>query len=747
MPEPWEKYATDQPVDDEAWRKYADVTDDSFISPDVDEAIKTVGGASIAPFMGVAGVLSGMGKKVGEEIPIVGPLAKKAGAGVRAIYETITDPNKRAEEILKTYGQIREAQDKESADYKKKYPIASTAQEMAGGFLLPAPFALPKAAATAGTAIKALRGGADIASKAAQSAAVTAADLQLRGASDQQTKDTALMTAGLTGAVSTVPSLLKGAMHGYGRIMGGVKPEAVKKYMARPNEIRAADEEKIYREFEADVNKQRDWVSEGKAIEQEAKISERELNRELREDIRAAQSRLSGERSALKEDLRAQAYRVPDEAVNDAMMKIKAIQENVSKQSGKAFDVLIESGAEIPLSRAKATATNALNEAKVMGVDPINTQGYDDLVRIREYLGQIESKTVSADDAKKIIQNVDEIASDIFARKYGARVAGQKSVSYVSPSEKAILDVRKAINDELYAIPKYAEAMAPVRESMGTLDKLDRLFGKKEKQLRAKLGSKEYEPVKESLEGIGVDTSSLGPYYQAKETLRKPSMFEEQVAKLPAFEDVQKAQRAQVEGSQAAAQKTAEAGMERADRQLYGDLLPAGDTQALLARYRQAKPNFAAKEDVRIIEELTGKPYGQQLDDLAVKEAFERPYVKGSRNVNVGAFSLAALAKALGAKVESLPVVGGIGSVVGASADIIGPKVYRAMIDATINPQFQKYANAINEAAKRGPQALAVAGYTIANNDDEFKKYLQQGVMSDENQRPYSGPVGSFRPE
>jgi hypothetical protein len=139
--------------------------------------------------------------------------------------------------------------------------------------------------------------------------------------------------------------------------------------------------------------------------------------------------------------------------------------------------------------------------------------------------------------------------------------------------------------------------------------------------------------------------------------------------------------------------------------------------------------------------------FTQSAKDLTNQRNMSSSFTRGSRNVNLGAMSLAGAGNMLGAGMERIPGLITAGALLGGVSDIIGPSIVRRMSDIIDSPAGQRFAQIYREAAKRGPQAIAMTHAMLMKKDPEyqalmdedFKKKMSEGGDSSARSEPEAG--------
>ena len=118
--------------------------------------------------------------------------------------------------------------------------------------------------------------------------------------------------------------------------------------------------------------------------------------------------------------------------------------------------------------------------------------------------------------------------------------------------------------------------------------------------------------------------------------------------------------------------------------------------------------------------------FTQSALDLANQRNMSSSFTRGSRNVNLGAMSVAGAGNMLGAGMERMPGLATAGAILGGVSDILGPTIVRKMSDVIDSPAGQRFAQIYREAAKRGPQAIAMTHAMLMKKDPEYQELMKK---------------------
>lgn len=144
--------------------------------------------------------------------------------------------------------------------------------------------------------------------------------------------------------------------------------------------------------------------------------------------------------------------------------------------------------------------------------------------------------------------------------------------------------------------------------------------------------------------------------------------------------------------------------------------------EQMLRRVMQGKDRYTEKA-LQNFDRTAGTGFTKELKDAAVKQALGAGTTNGSRNTLMGA--LAGSSASTVASGAPSPVIVALGAALGYAGDKLTRPVYKAMLDATSSPAFQKFATPFQKAAERGPAAVSVLHHTLLKNDPEYAALWQ----------------------
>lgn len=631
--------------------------------------------------------LKGFGSYTAGSIPVLGPAVEKAAAGTAALF---SGPEATKVPYANPYETFKGAHRQEREQYEAEHPTWA----MGGALLGTAPLPVGpqwKAAEGMGALAKTGIAAANVASRTGTTAAQVATDALIEGKDPiEEGKKAGFGQL----AMETAIGAIKGSAKVGARLMTGVRPETVAKYKARAPQINAADEEKIVNEVTA--------------------AQQKHFGEPVDDAVRAAQQAADDRRMAEMIELnRLEKVAPPAQMAPGIVDSLKAARKTVSEASSAGFKALEEANTPVNIAPWKTHIGERMNSLAIRGqVPPANRAEHEELGKWLEYLEGFENDELMPKDAKKFIQALDRAEEQAYA-------AAQQAGGYVSKQDRALMDLRRDISNDLKArFPEYQSAMAIASTEEKAIEKVQKLIGKEERDIARKLPNLD-QYQREALEGL-----QPGSTQQLSELDRAREILNDRLRRKAHFEGLPE--------SQAATEAAQSVQDLRAWNEPVKHLGKTQGAQSALRRIQsEVRPDLANKEALGILGEASGKDFLQSAEDLAVKRAFEQGFSRGSRNVNLGAFSvsgaLGTAAKALGGSEATASGIGkAVGAVLGASADLVGPRVFKKWLDFSMQPGFQKYANVLNDAAQRGPKAVAVAHYILMKNDPNYAAIMQE---------------------
>jgi len=638
--------------------------------------------------------------KAARSVPIFGELAAKGADYLIAAV----DPNRNVD-------QVRAERLSKEQTYDSRFPKMSTVAGIAGaaapivppiGILKAEPF-IGEIATQSPKIAKFLTGAAETAGIATREGLIAKGDAELRGLDgDKIGQSTAKTAAEIVAASKILPPIGRGFAK-YG--LGVRDPERIaEQYVLRKPMVNAANEENLVDQVVASSDR---FNSANKKADEAVDIARKEY-------------------AAAKEALRAEikGTRPPETLANDVIASVDKLADRVSEGSSKAFDILAQSNVEIPLPKIKAFLTSKLNRYKFNNTHLPEAQADAAVLQQwRQFFDDVGDKTARPEDMKQIIQYIDQKTKPIYAKRVDERTL----------AERDILDFRKYLDSFLKEdVPGYADAMKSVATDAKLLSESRKMFDGELRTDRTleRIGKpfkeKELKVLKDLSSATGTDlVTPMQEYMSAQRSTSGPS-FSQKAESLPEF--------GQMKNIEAARDMLSE-------KTQFAKRFSRENAQSQLKRMRSSTQDpIMLRRDLEELSKQTGVDFIQLNKDLAMKEAFERGFANGSSNVNLQAISAQALASALFKGAEKLPLVGAaLGAVGGKVIDKSGPAIYKAYLDLSMTPLYQKSAAAILKAAEKGPQISAQIQKRELENNPEFRDavvaHLQGQAESDKQQK------------
>lgn len=330
---------------------------------------------------------------------------------------------------------------------------------------------------------------------------------------------------------------------------------------------------------------------------------------------------------------------------------------------------------------------------------------------------------IAGRDVKRIIQQLDQESSAAYAT-YGTRGAA-----------KQIKGVRNEFDPFLKSIPEYADAMVPTAAQAKLVSGLTRVFGTPEKARMAllKVADPEKGPtilnyVQELDKNNGTNISAgLKEYMDAQQVLRDPEarIAHKSAALDPYDQSIGNANAAR-DVTQIGVKDARQAVLDARDNASQFNRLAPGSTENTIKSVARDKNIEAQKQ----ITGLMGDDALQNIKDWHNAQGFIRDTTAGSRKTQLMSHIGKAVGAGTGAMVGGLPgtVIGGFvgdsaGAMLGAGMDKYGGKIWQHVLNGSLNAT--PYAKTLVDAAKRGPQALAVTHYMLSQQDPTYRQTIK----------------------
>jgi len=482
--------------------------------------------------------------------------------------------------------------------------------------------------------------------------------------------------------------------------------------------LNAADRVQVKEQVDQVITSIHENVKNKKIGYEEAKITLKELGMAIKagktekhdyvkQQLKMAQERLAGEFMQAEAALAAKP--APLRLQPDIDDSIQELKRRVSEGSRKAFEGLrdqpvtvnkIDKALRRKVKELGGRGSAAAQQAQVV------IQRYKDLIRSKATMVGDEMN-ISASEIKRIIQDIDTDVSSWNA------AAG----SFDDAFNKSLKELRGNLSSRLKdQFPTYKIQMERVAEDAGLLSKVSKEFGdesralsrlsniakpiaKPQREMLAKLGAKTGKdftsPIEEYIQTQRTLKSrirkedirkGLRPYAEvqkikAQEALikrqRKPKVLQEQLRASKQFEATQKAMRGYVKADELKKRFTG-----------WTTTSSEGRIKAIMGG------QIEVRKRLKELGKMSSKDFEKMVDDLRVKEAFDKDITRGSKNVNL--WQMLGYGLTGGAFGGAPGVI--FGGLFGAAVDKYGPKMAQKILIATSKIKKRPTVKALRSA-------------------------------------------------
>jgi len=720
-------------------------------------------------------LVSGTG--IGEALPVIGDPIRRAGTAVGSAVGAGIESLGSDQSYSDLY---KQRQDRAEAEHQKDLaidragPVGSLVKTAGAGLAIPMPKAamteryIPEMASKAGQFGKWLAGTGE---RAAYQGGISGADTLSRGGSTDEALDSAKWVAMLSGGFDAAPKIAEGVGKTYSKVVAQIPGKDLAYYRANRPNVQSIDPQASYEEMSAagrEMKKKGELVGEQAGRGEAEAIRQAEAETSLKRNQYAAtaareRSEGMGQARELKEGVAKSEAQDLAESENVrrtlgegiAGLPFKA-RKAISESSQEATRLAEESGKEVKIAPYKAIATRELNKLKASAADKGGAQAK----AVQEWLDRLnglEVKVLPVAKFRLLTQGLD----DMIEGYYALAEKGQR----IGPGGRALMGVRKAQSEKMKKIiPGYRDQMdktsglvrplkefenhfstdpdamyritndihSPGRENrLGALEAADTAFdgGLKPSldELKA-IRSRDYSPQLEQAKSIE------GRDYEGNYEL--PNLFVEAEKGRKIGEASEKFRPEYARGKDIA--------------DLSKGLGKDENARAFMEKYGRKPEQFNdRRKQMEAIALEEGKPinyYTEKARNAYVKRAMTGGQIQGSRLTKLGAEAGGALAEASGMHSGS-KIMAFLGSSAGAISDVVGKDVVRKLVDAIDSPRGQRFAQIYREAAKRGPQAIAMTHAMLMKKDPEyqammdenFKKKMSEGGDPSARSEPEAG--------
>lgn len=492
---------------------------------------------------------------------------------------------------------------------------------------------------------------------------------------------------GIGGTISGAFALPGAAKSGAKKLLSsktGVSEKTIDDYLARSQEINAAPSmEALHDKVYEAVKKLADDVDAKKLTVEQAKAAF--------DDVRSAiQLNLKEQRFDAKDALR-ESERVLDAAVaraqqttaSDIVRAAESLKGQV-QQGSKAARETIPQETRVDLNTVYKNIYDSIDKLKSFGTDEANAIA----AKLHNYKVRLMIENwakIGGQEAKSRLQGLDQIT------EYSPNAS-----SFDKASNKAFKGIRGALDDALKTeVPEYRQAMDKVAQDTELLSQISSEFGTEPRAIQSLVGLDRTasSPKKALLEQFGQRTGKdfiSGVMPEKLPEYRAVSEAKARVDEMshPGWE--QERLRELVKRSkEARALEEAQASLSQAETKLapFGSIKPNSAGMTSIQNKLKSIMSDRSIENRRMLEqlsELTDENLIRAIDNLRVKEAFQKGDLNGSRNVNLWGAIFGGIAGAAGAGVPGMAGGAAIGAGVGKFMDKYGPAVAKSILDQVI---------------------------------------------------------------
>jgi hypothetical protein len=709
MAGPWEKYAAQgrAQADEGPWTKYQDAAAPS-------ESTSALRGA-------IHGYTAGLDDEITGAVGAAGRLAGYKNLGSFKPF----DPNSHLEradtplsmdEIANAYRENRDFIRNEQKQDLAINPKATITGNVAGAIFSPAAKLKVGGAGLKGAmATSGLQG-------AVYGAGGSDADLT-KGEVGQFVKDTlsnAVIGTAIPVGMRGVQLASKGAASLAGaafRNTFGISKPVLEKYLANPQAINAATSvEEIKNAVDEAATKitgdlENAKITRGQATEALGALKQQvtqglgDAKGDAKDALRAAEASLKDASDRVLAPLRAKT--APTDRAGDVVEMVGKLKDQVSQGSGKAYNVLEGAKEGVNLSPVYSQIDDAIAKYSTYGTDEASAVA-DKLKAYKERLmDQYKDGNIPAPLAKRLIQGVDQITTY-------SPAAG----SFDKASGEAFKGVRKAIDSTLKdSVPAYRAEMEALSPQARLLEDANKAFGTPESAVsrlgrmntpRGELDRTMLARLEQATSQPGAVTGAVDEFAKTQSLLRDPQALEQVKRALPEYAAYRQAAAdvarrnpqwtreqiatAMAKSKEARALSLAESNLADAQAKAapFHGLNENTSENKIRSLMKGDDRNFAVRDQLSKLGKAAGRDFVQDIDNLAIKEAFNKGQMNGSRNTIFWGIAGS--------------VFGGVGmgTVTGATfghqvMDKYGPKVGKMIIDVGLklrdNPSAQVIRN------------------------------------------------------
>lgn len=375
--------------------------------------------------------------------------------------------------------------------------------------------------------------------------------------------------------------------------------------------------------------------------------------------------------------------RPPVQLVDDITDSLEQLKKQVSIESGESYKILEKAKKPIALKDIgkdiEAVQKDLLVEGQLLSKDA--QKAFTVVDEWKEKIANL-GKSAQPASVKRVIQELDK---DI--RLYGDRMAGEFS----GDAFDSLMKIRRSLDERIKEIPGYADQMKKVYALNELRKEAVSEFGDQSKAMSrlASIDSVKNKPLIDLLNKLGIETKkdfmpAISSYQKLKEIAKSPMAQDELMARMPEFQEYQKAQA----GFKRFADPTDIAGeVVRQKEKLYQYFQDPRNAEAFLREGLETSPTKRL-QNLQAAEAA----YNKALQGKAWTQEFRI----GSRNVNV----FTALGALFGVSVggpEMAIATASLAAAYGAIVDRYGPAHTKKILDGMAKIQGWPTIQKINQ--------------------------------------------------
>jgi hypothetical protein len=493
----------------------------------------------------------------------------------------------------------------------------------------------------------------------------------------------------------------KGITKGFSALTG-VDENIVKEFYADPNKfLNAQTREQVVENMQKVINKVHDDVERGVMSVDDAKLALREMQNTLkqtrgeatkvaREALRQSEQNLDSAFKTTVNELKAKP--APTSLQPEISGAIKTLGDDVSAQSGKAFDILENEKVKVPAYDAYTWLGKTIDKLKSGPPSDSANAAITKLETYRNYLGP--KAELSGPQAKELIMAID---SDV--RQW------EKIFGRGNQKDNLLRQFRGEIDAPLKrASENYAKAMEPLAKDTTLLKTSQKAYGSPDKALSklSSIASPKSVENQKLLNELGARTgrdfnSPIQDFISTQRLLKSPERLNTVKQGLPQYAERQSALAQAAKGKRASdpreIQRLTKNSIENRSLNVAKESLEkAQRTKADLSGWSRLNTSKkinsvmrnmddpAVKKQVETLSKLGDQDFADQINRLRVNKGFTGSRMNGSRNVNF--WALMGMGTAGGG-----PVGGMIGASTGYIMDKYGPALAKKVLVAVHKTQ------------------------------------------------------------